>query len=162
MLLISRRMRGRSPQDSAHAVEPRASAGMAVAWMHGDAAQIGRVSGDAFMLLPSQDTLLKKSTALCAAPVGQTRHSAPQASVVLEGMQVWPNPASVAFVLSVPDAFGEVELRITDMFGRTVWQYSGSEHHFTVPAGSLANGPYLVTCKAASGSRSYTKIIVQH
>lgn len=75
---------------------------------------------------------------------------------------LFPNPASSEVTLQFPDGIqGEMDLMITDVMGRTIFneRLSNAQNQFTLNTGSWAGGLYLVQLNN-NGNKSVQRLVV--
>lgn len=96
------------------------------------------------------------STQFCMEWVGVGERQAPESLLVV------PNPNDGRFMVSLPEAAGQRELRVQDALGRVVWTRTvptGVDRQ-AVDLGHLARGTYILVAEG-EGQRAVQRVMIQ-
>ena len=105
------------------------------------------------MLIRSSDGVILNSNTASYWPTSVTNITASINKAV-----VYPNPAATEANVAIDlSKAASVQVNITDMLGRTVYNssaasYAAGEHHLAIPIANLASGTYNVTIHTDGGS----------
>lgn len=80
----------------------------------------------------------------------------------LPGLEIFPNPASENFKISVPEALEDVNLTVTDVNGRRIIEKKIPElFHYEVDCSQWENGLYFIIVSSDKKASNYiSKIII--